>query len=102
MADQHLLELLFDDIFSWNKWREEQPEEREINFEGVDFKVNPPARLLRLHGMAKNLAGASLKGAILKRTSFKGTDLRGTDVRGIDWKEIDLTTGADLSRSISE
>lgn len=94
MANQEQVEILKSGVQNWNKWREENPDE----------KVNLYyAELDRVDLMYANLMGADLRGAELYGANLRETDLNKADLRETNLWEANLgwanLSWADLSRA---
>jgi hypothetical protein len=75
MADEELVELLRQGSEVWNRWRKEQPEDREIDLSDVTFFF-APLGLADLH--RADLSGARLNGTNLGHANLQEADLRRT------------------------
>src|ERR1017187_4614377 len=71
MADKEHFELVMGDIDAWNKWREENPEEKP----DMSFAVMRGADLRHADLRGANLVGARLTGVDLAHANICGADL---------------------------
>lgn len=92
MANQKQLEILKSGVENWNRWREENPEEKidlsEVNIIKADL-IGADLREVFLSGAI--LAGAKLNRAKLNRAFLIGADLSNVDLSNA------VLTGANLS-----
>ncbi len=119
MADQQQLDILRQGANIWNKWRQENPDER-LDLQGADLsRANlKDANFIQANLSTANLNGAyligayliwadpngaNLNGAHLNGANLSGADLIQANLRGADLTEANLKAvdlrGADLSRS---
>src|SRR5579864_5515686 len=91
MAVANYLELLFEDVFAWNKWRRSLPKDVELDFSDVDFVTK--RNIVDLSGA--NLYGVSLRRALLDLAYFGGANFYQADLREASFNSTSLS-GANL------